>query len=85
MLRLLFGILLGTAALVLAGETPMPAADRAAMLAEFEAQVATLTTALAQSPGDVALHSRRGDRHLFLAHFRESVADFEKMIESGLK
>jgi lipoprotein NlpI len=80
MLRLVFGILIGTATLVPAGETAMPAADRTAMLAEFEAQIAALTAALAKSPRDVALYSRRGDRHLFLAHFRESVADFEKMI-----
>jgi lipoprotein NlpI len=68
------------AAAALAAEPPIPARERAAMLEEFTGQITTLTAAIAQSPRDVSLYSRRGDRHLFLARFAESVADFEKMI-----
>ncbi len=50
------------------------------MLAAFEKEVAELDAALAKTPDQVALYSRRGDRHLFLGHFAKSVVDFEKMI-----
>lgn len=59
---------------------PLPAAERAAMRADFARQETALTAALAQSPDDLALLSRRGDRRLFLGRFAEAVADFERMI-----
>jgi len=63
-----------------AAAPPLPAAERTAMLADFRAHVATLTTSLTSSPRDPSLYSRRGDRHLFLGNFTAAVADFEKMI-----
>ena len=63
-----------------AGEPPIPQAERTQMLAAFSSQIAVLDQVLAAAPRDVALHSRRGDRHLFLGHFAPAVADFERMI-----
>lgn len=63
-----------------AAEPPLPAAERATMLAEFTQQLATLDVALAKTPADTALLSRRGDRRLFLGRFADAIADFEKMI-----
>ena len=50
------------------------------MLARTATELEQTTAALAQAPASVALYSRRGDCHLFLGHFAEAVADFEKMI-----
>ena len=50
------------------------------MLAAFAKEVAELDAAIAKAPEQVALYSRRGDRHLFLGHFAMAVADLEKMI-----
>ena len=72
--------LLFAATLSAADAPPMPAAERAKMLAGFSADVAALDLAIVESPREAAFYSRRGDRHLFLAHFPEAVADFEKMI-----
>ncbi len=74
------GLVLFVAAAACAAEPPMPAAERAAMLAEFNVQVAELDQAIERAPRDVALYSRRGDCHLFLSAFAKAVADFEKMI-----
>ncbi|MDP3070471.1 MAG: hypothetical protein Q8N18_09295 [Opitutaceae bacterium] len=63
-----------------AAEPPMPAAERAAMLADFTRQEAALTASLAQTPDDIALLSRRGDRRLFLGRFAAAITDFERMI-----
>lgn len=57
-----------------------PDASTREMLAKIASDLEQATGALAKSPGSVALHSRRGDCHLFLGHFAEAVADFEKMI-----
>ena len=78
MLRLLLAFLLP--AIVLAAEPPIPADERAKMLAGFTAQIAKLDDAIKAAPDAVRLYSQRGDAHLFLGHFAESVADFEKMI-----
>ena len=51
-----------------------------AMLAKTATELEQATAAIAQAPDTVRLYSRRGDCHLFLGHFAESVADFEKMI-----
>ena len=61
-------------------EAPFPAAERTTMLAEFRTQRSALNRALADSPRDPSLYSRRGDRHLFLGEFAAAVADFEQMI-----
>jgi lipoprotein NlpI len=66
--------------LVLAAEPPLPASESAKMLKEFAGQIRELDEALKDAPNDVRLLSRRGDAHLFSAHFVEAVADFEKMI-----
>lgn len=63
-----------------AAEPPIAAADRLRLLAGFADSVASLDRAIAENPRSVALHSRRGDCHLFLGRFAEAVADFEKMI-----
>lgn len=80
-MRRLLACLLLLAALPASGaEPPFPAEDRRAMLAGLAERVASLTLALARSPDEVALYSRRGDCHLFLGRFAEAVADFERMI-----
>lgn len=63
-----------------AAELPIPVDDHAKMIAELTAQVTKLDDAIKAAPDSVALYSQRGDAHLFLGHFAESVADFEKMI-----
>ena len=77
-LRLLLALLIP--ALALAAEPPIPADERAQMLAGFTAQIARLDDAIKAAPDSVRLYSQRGDAHLFLGHFAESVADFEKMV-----
>jgi lipoprotein NlpI len=64
---------------VLSAEDP-PADSTAAMLAQTAARLEECNQALVRTPGSVPLYSRRGDCHLFLGHFPEAVADFEKMI-----
>jgi lipoprotein NlpI len=65
---------------------PLRAADDSAvestraMLAKTASELEQCTAELARTPDSVRLYSRRGDCHLFLAHFKEAVADFEKMI-----
>ncbi len=54
--------------------------ERATMLAGYEKELMDLNVAINESPTAVGLFSKRGDRHLFLGHFREAVSDFEKMI-----
>ena len=78
MIRFLLVIFIPT--LPLAAEPPIPADERAQMLARFTAQIANLDAAIKAAPDSVPLYSKRGDAHLFLGHFAESVADFEKMI-----
>jgi lipoprotein NlpI len=53
---------------------------RAPMLEKFSDELKKLNTALAKTPDTIPLLSQRGDCHLFLGHFAEAVADFEKMI-----
>ncbi|MEY5010622.1 MAG: Lipoprotein NlpI precursor [Verrucomicrobiota bacterium] len=48
--------------------------------AAIAARLERLTQALQQTPDRIPLLSERGDCHLFLGHFKESVADFEAMI-----
>ena len=62
-----------------------PAADDTAenvraMLTRTATELEELNGALVKAPDSVRLYSRRGDCHLFLAHYPEAVADFEKMI-----
>ena len=77
-IRLLLAFLLPCIAV--AAEPPIPADERAKMLAEFTAQIVQLDAAIKAAPESMRLYSQRGDAHLFLGHFAESVADFEKMI-----
>jgi lipoprotein NlpI len=63
-----------------AATPPIPPAERTQMLTELDQRAATLTRAIADTPRDVALYSRRGDCLLFLGRFADAVADFEKMI-----
>ena len=59
---------------------PLPAPERAELLARFAADLKKPDAAIAADPRAVDAYSRRGDDQLFLGHFSESVADFEKMI-----
>ena len=77
-IRLLLAFLIPIIAL--AADPPIPADDRAKMLAVFSAQVAKLDDAIKAAPESERLYSQRGDAHLFLGHFAEAIADFEKMI-----
>ena len=77
-IRLLLALIVPS--FLIAAEPPIPAAERAEMLAGFTAQIEKLNASIKASPDSVALYSKRGDAHLFLGHFAESVADFEKMI-----
>lgn len=59
---------------------PLPAEERARMIAGFEETVRECDAALAKNPDAVRILSSRGDAYLFLGRFPEAVADFEKMI-----
>lgn len=63
-----------------AGDPPIPERERAAMLAQFAAEVTALDKAIEENPRDPGNFSRRGDRFLFLGNFAAAVADFERMI-----
>ena len=81
MLRLVSTLLLLlVSSTTFAAEPPIPADERAKMLAGFSAEVTALDQAIAKAPREMALYSRRGDGHLFLGRFADAVADFEKMI-----
>lgn len=67
--------LLAAASLSAAEETP-----NAKMLGAFKADVEKLDAALAKNPDSTRALSARGDAHLFLGHFPQAVADYEKMI-----
>ncbi len=69
-------LILSLALLPLVVSAAEPDADRA----ELEARAKRLDAALAATPDSVRLLSQRGDCRLFLGQFKESVADFEKMI-----
>ena len=51
------------------------------MIATFERDLKDLDAEIQKGPATVMLYSRRGDRHFFLSHFDEAVADYRKMIE----
>lgn len=57
----------------------------AALLASDDAdrskRIAELTAEIAKAPRDVDLYSERGDLHFFEGRFKESLADYEKMVE----
>jgi tetratricopeptide (TPR) repeat protein len=53
---------------------------RAPMMEQFTDELKDLDAALASSPDSIRLLSQRGDCHLFLGHFAQAVADFERTI-----
>src|SRR4030095_8891038 len=61
-------------------DPPISAGARESMLSKFEKTLAESSKAIEQAPDRVALYSQRGDCHLFLGHFADAVADYEKMI-----
>jgi hypothetical protein len=82
-----FGCLLAHSPPPVHAQSPAPDAaaanavnEKESEKAELTARVKRLTEALAATPDAIRLLSQRGDAHLFLGHFKESVADFEKMI-----
>ncbi len=78
-LALTLGALLSLVTLHAAEPEAWPA-WRAPMLAKFTDELKELNTALVAAPDAVALLSRRGDYQVFLGHFKEAVADYERMI-----
>jgi lipoprotein NlpI len=58
---------------------------RAELIQNLSGQLTELHEKLEKKPGEMGLLSRRGDLYLFLGAFPESVADFEKMIETDPK
>jgi len=78
---LFFAVLPVFCAVSLAAAEPEPWPEwRAPLIARFTDELKTADAAVAESPKSVAALSHRGDLHLFLGHFSEAVADFEKMI-----
>ena len=63
------------------GDHPLPREQRESMTKELKSQLSVLTEAIKENPKSVRLYSRRGDVLFFLARFKESVADYEKMVE----
>ncbi len=59
---------------------PIPPAQRAAMIANFEKNRAEADAALAHDPQSTDWLTRRGDARLFLGDAKGAVADFEKEI-----
>lgn len=61
-------------------EDPVPAAQRAQMLAEYTKSRAEADASLAQNPASPDALTRRADARLFLGDAKGAVADFEKEI-----
>ena len=59
---------------------PLPAAERKALLEEFQQRENLLDLRLKEDPKNVSLYSARGDARLFLGEFAGAVSDYEKMI-----
>jgi lipoprotein NlpI len=78
-LRRLFPLLL-LAHNTFAGEPPIPAETRSAMISAFEKSRAEAGAALAKTPDSTEWLTRRGDARLFLGDAKGAVADFEKEI-----
>jgi lipoprotein NlpI len=78
-LTLALGVVLGLSAARAAEPASWPE-WRAPMLEKFADELKTLDAALVSSPDAVPILSQRGDRHLFLGHFPQAVADYERMI-----
>ena len=66
-------------ALVATGAESEPA-WRAEVIAKITDDFKTADAAVTRAPDSIPAHSHRGDANLFLGHFAEAVADFEKMI-----
>lgn len=66
--------LIAFAAAVFAAEPPLPAEERSKLIADLASRIAALDSAIARTPGNADLFSRRGDARLFLARFAEAVA-----------
>jgi lipoprotein NlpI len=53
---------------------------RAPLISKLTDELKSLDTGLAAAPDSIPLLSRRGDHHLFLGHYPQAVADFERTI-----
>jgi lipoprotein NlpI len=60
---------------------PISESDFKALKVDLSTQLAKANANLEKMPDQVDLLSARGDAHLFLGHFAEAVADYEKMIQ----
>jgi len=61
-------------------EPPLSAERRAALRKGFDETITRMTRQIKESPKNIAFYSRRGDARMFLGRFKQSVADYEKMI-----
>jgi tetratricopeptide (TPR) repeat protein len=55
--------------------------EDAAMIAKFERDLKEMDAAIQKGPPTLAMYSKRGDLHFYLADFDKAVADYQKMIE----
>jgi lipoprotein NlpI len=79
-LLLVAGALLAPLAARAQAPDPLPAEERAGLMAGFAADVKKWDAEITADPRAVEAYSHRGDGRLFLGHFSAAVADFEKMI-----
>jgi lipoprotein NlpI len=62
-----------------AGDLPLWPLWRTNLMSKFTLEMEEVKTKMVKNPDSPVLYARRGDLNLFLAHFPEAVADFEKM------
>ena len=64
---------------------PLTAKRRAELTRKFTAVVEKQTKNIAENPNSIRSYSSRGDAYLFLGQYKESVADYEKMVKLNPK
>lgn len=61
-------------------DPPVSANELREMVLEWETTVTDTTAAIARTPNDVSLYSRRGDAQFFLGRYEEALADYNQML-----
>jgi lipoprotein NlpI len=69
------------AVLLLADDPPISAERRAQILKDCDAQIASATASLKETPGNIGQLSSRGDAYFKRGLFAEAAADYDKMAE----
>lgn len=64
-----------------AEEHPLPEKQRQELARSYDAQIERFTALLKEDPKKVGYYSRRADAYFFRGRFKESVADYQKMVE----